>query len=114
MLRISTLLLLCSLIIRAQGPIPTFAGTDWLFPVHERIPLQAPLGSVTGVAQNRSGDIYFTDPDNHMAFRLSPAGSLEVVAGTGLRGFSGDGGAGCVYAHPVGNRRRPPRQRLRI
>lgn len=38
------------------------------------------------------GSIYIVENGNHRVSRVSPAGLLTVVAGSGLAGFSGDGG----------------------
>src|SRR5262245_328532 len=72
--------------------ITTVAGTDWFFPTGSLPAVSAPLGGVTGVVIDASGNLYFADHDNHMVMRLSPDGILTVVAGNGRPGFSGDGG----------------------
>lgn len=52
----------------------------------------ANLNDAQGVATAPDGSIYIADPANHRVRRVSPAGVIETVAGTGLPGFSGDGG----------------------
>ena len=54
--------------------------------------MQAPLGAVAGVAVDRLGQVYVTDPSNHIVVRFTPNGLLTVFAGNGIRGYSGDGG----------------------
>ncbi len=56
--------------------------------------LQATFGRISGVAVDPSNnDVYFSDYDNHKVYRMTqPAGTLEVVAGTGGTGFNGDQG----------------------
>ena len=39
-----------------------------------------------------NGDLYIADPGRQEILRRSPAGRFSVVAGTGVPGFSGDGG----------------------
>src|SRR5207244_5581632 len=39
-----------------------------------------------------SGNAYFADIDNSRVMRIAVDGTLTVVAGNGIRGFSGDGG----------------------
>ena len=39
------------------------------------------------------GDVWFTDFENHRVRRFTVGGNIETVAGTGLRGYAGDGGA---------------------
>ncbi len=38
------------------------------------------------------GDLYFCETKNHVIRRLRPDGTIDTVAGTGARGYSGDGG----------------------
>jgi uncharacterized protein (TIGR03437 family) len=76
----------------AQSYITTYAGTDFLFPAQGKPGLQAPLGEAYGLASDARGNVYIPDARNHMVLRLSPDGILDVAAGNGLYGFSGDGG----------------------
>src|SRR5262249_20121603 len=52
----------------------------------------APLNSPGGVAVDRSGNVYIADTVNDRIRRVSPDGNIVTVAGTGVRGFLGDGG----------------------
>ena len=38
------------------------------------------------------GSLYLADRDNHRIRRITPDGTITTVAGTGVRGFSGNGG----------------------
>ena len=79
-------------LVRAQGIITTLAGADWIFPrttIHAAL---APLGRVTFLAVDANGNIYAADPDNHMVVKIAPDRGLTVVAGNGMKGYSGDGG----------------------
>ena len=51
-----------------------------------------PIGYVNGVATDGAGNVYFTDPLEHMVLEVSPSGILTVVAGNGIAAYSGDGG----------------------
>lgn len=75
-----------------QGVITTVAGTDFLFPNEAQSAIKAPLGHLFGVALDNKGNVYAADGDNHVVVRISPDGTLNVVAGNGIPGFSGDGG----------------------
>src|ERR1700757_3220512 len=52
----------------------------------------AQLGNVQGVAIDPWGNLYLSDTDNHRVRKISTAGIITTVAGTGAPGFSGDGG----------------------
>ncbi len=79
--------------VSGQGVIGTFAGTDFLFPADPLPAASAPLGHVQDVVVDSAGNLYISDRDNHVVVRRTPDGGLTVVAGNGLGGFSGDGGA---------------------
>lgn len=86
--------LLCLSSTFAQGVITTFAGASWLFPGDGRPALQAPLGGILSldVATDRNGNYYICDADNQMVMRVGPDGIINVIAGNGFQGVSGDGG----------------------
>ena len=80
------------------GFIATVAGSTWKFPTTAFSPLNAPLGlgadligGTTGIVADSLGNVYLADPDNHIVFKISD-GTLSIVAGTGVEGYSGDGG----------------------
>jgi len=75
-----------------QGVIATVAGTDFILPSSHFGALAAPLGRVRDVCLDAAGNLYISDEQNHVVARLSPDGFLDVIAGNGLAGFSGDGG----------------------
>ena len=52
----------------------------------------AQLFGVHGVAPMRDGGFVLADTGNHRIRRVWPNGSITTVAGTGVEGFSGDGG----------------------
>jgi len=52
----------------------------------------AHLGMLTGITRDSAGNIYAADASNNVIVRIAPAGTLTVVAGNTLDGFSGDGG----------------------
>jgi sugar lactone lactonase YvrE len=47
----------------------------------------------SSVAFDAAGNLYFADTNRHQVYESSLAGALSVVAGDGVQGFSGDGGA---------------------
>jgi sugar lactone lactonase YvrE len=56
-----------------------------------------------GLAVTADGSLYVADTGNHRVRRVSPAGVITTVAGTGAPGFGGDGGPATAAAldHPV-------------
>jgi YD repeat-containing protein len=50
------------------------------------------LAMPTGVAIGPEGSLYIADGSNHRIRRVGPDGIIHTVAGTGFRGFDGDGG----------------------
>ncbi len=76
----------------AQGVITTMAGSTRPFRGDGGVATSAPLGRLSGVASDTAGNVYAADSDNNIVVKISPAGTLTVVAGNGIGGFSGDGG----------------------
>jgi hypothetical protein len=68
------------------------AGSTWVFRGDGGPAVNAPLGQVCGVAVDSAGNVFATDSDNCLVVKVSPSGTLKVVAGNGVCGFSGDGG----------------------
>lgn len=54
------------------------------------------LANPSGLGVDSEGRVLIADFKNHRVLRLSPAGTVELVAGTGRRGFSGDEGPATV------------------
>ena len=84
-------------------------------------PLAAQFSNIQGIAYDRLGNLYLSDTDNHRVRKIS-GGVIATIAGTGVAGFSGDGGsalsaqlnlpyglaldsAGNVYVADLGNQR---------
>ena len=53
---------------------------------------QAQLNFPGALALDASGNLFITDTGNHVVRRVTPAGLITTYAGSGVRGFSGDGG----------------------
>jgi len=52
-----------------------------------------PLLLPSGVAADAVGDLYIADTNRHQVLKVDTGGAITVVAGTGVQGFTGDGGA---------------------
>jgi len=93
--------------VAADGPpatyvIQTVAGSDF---VGDGGPAQAALLSqAEGIAVNGAGVIYVADADDNRVRKITPDGTIQTAAGTGVVGFSGDGGPAqaALLSHPYG------------
>ncbi len=80
--------------ITPQSIITAVAGTTWTFRGDGGQAINAPLGFVSGIVMDTAGNLFAADTGNHLVVKISPTGILTVVAGNGIRGFSGDGEQG--------------------
>lgn len=79
--------------ITAAGVITTIAGTGDPKYNGDGIPAtEANIGEPTGVAVSRDGYVYVSDQVNDRIRVVTPGGTIYTVAGTGERGYTGDGG----------------------
>ena len=64
--------------------------------------VKAQLAEPRGVAVDKTSNLYIADSDQHRIHRVDASGIITTVAGTGERGYSGDGGpaAGARLAFP--------------
>jgi sugar lactone lactonase YvrE len=83
--------------------IDTFAGTDR--PVKDGGPgVSSLVNSPGGVVLDSAGDVIFADTNNHRVRKLTPAGIISTIVGTGAPGNSGDSGPALTaqLSAPVG------------
>jgi sugar lactone lactonase YvrE len=83
--------------VSPDGVITTVAGTGLLGDVGGYSgdggpAAQASLNNPVGLAVDVRGNVYIADQGNHRIRRVSPDGMITTVAGTGIRGYSGDEG----------------------
>src|SRR4051812_12083915 len=52
----------------------------------------AQLADPGGIARGPDGSLYICDTANHRIRKVTPDGKISTIAGTGEKGFSGDGG----------------------
>jgi ribosomal protein S11 len=80
--------------VSPAGTITTVAGTGTAgFSGDGGPATAAELDSPEGVAATADGGFLIADTINNRVRRVSPAGTITTVAGSGTAGFSGDGGA---------------------
>jgi sugar lactone lactonase YvrE len=80
-------------LVSAGGVITTVAGTGTAgFSGDGAMATSAQLYGPAGAAVDSGGNLYIADAENHRIRRVSPAGTVTTVAGSGGILFSGDGG----------------------
>ncbi|MGH9663776.1 MAG: hypothetical protein ACRD9L_05075 [Bryobacteraceae bacterium] len=78
--------------VNAQGAIATVAGSDPS--TGDSGPaLAARLFEPGGVAFDAAGNLYVSETASHRVRKVTPHGAISTVAGTGIAGYSGDGGS---------------------
>ena len=79
--------------VDTDGIITTVAGTgDHLFNGEGLPATESNIGEPTGVACDQEGNVYVADQVNNRIRVVTPDGLMYTVAGTGKRGYEGDGG----------------------
>ncbi|MEU2339849.1 RICIN domain-containing protein [Streptomyces sp. NPDC013172] len=79
--------------ITADGTISTVAGTGTKgYSGDCGLAVSAQLHQPRGVAVDSAGTLYIADTENHRVRKITADGKICTVAGTGTKGYSGDGG----------------------
>ena len=79
--------------VSTQGIITSIAGTGKPGYNGDGKPaLECQIGEPCGVAVDRGGYVYIGDQVNNRVRVVTPTGTMHTVAGTGVRGYTGDGG----------------------
>ena len=79
--------------VDSTGTITTIAGSgERGFSGDGDPATEARLRSPTGVAVDGAGNLYIGDSGNHRIRKVDSSGLISTIAGTGERGFGGDGG----------------------
>ena len=104
-MRIALVIPLLALALNGQTSgyvISTVAGSSWIGDSGPAT--QAILRQPGGVAADASGNIYIAETGGHRVRKMDRLGAITTLAGTGVAGFSGDGGpaAQAQLASPYG------------
>lgn len=82
--------------VSPNGIITTFAGSGQVgiagFSGDGGPATAARLSYPSAVAVDGQGNVYIADEGNHRVRKVSAGGTITTIAGTGVAGFSGDGG----------------------
>ncbi len=77
--------------VDGSGRITTVAGTGVPgYDGDDRLATSARINGPVGVAVDDAGNLYFADTGNSRIRRVSTAGQISTVAGTGISGYDGD------------------------
>jgi cysteine-rich repeat protein len=91
--------------IELDGTITTIAGTGVGGYAGDGGPaLLAQLANPSGVAVDGLGRVIIADTDNNVIRQIDTEGTITTIAGTGLAGYSGDGGSAtsATFSSPQG------------
>lgn len=79
--------------VNASGIITTIAGTAIKgYAGDGGSALSAKLSGTTGLCFDNLGNLVFSDHENYVVRKITPQGLIYTIAGTGIRGYAGDGG----------------------
>jgi hypothetical protein len=94
MIRLIVFCLCCvSLFGQAPGSIQTIAGAGSASFSGDGGPAKsATLNVAVDVSADLAGNLFIADQFNHRIRKIAPNGIISTVAGTGVLGYSGDGG----------------------
>lgn len=80
--------------IDVSGIITTVAGTGTEGYNGDNIPATlAQFRGIRDIVADKRGNIYVSDVSDHRVRKIDAAGIITTIAGTGTKGYSGDGGA---------------------
>jgi sugar lactone lactonase YvrE len=78
--------------VGTDGIIVTIAGNGQSGVTGDGGPATAAAVSPSGVALDAAGNLYISQQGTHVIRRVTPNGIITTIAGTGIAGYSGDGG----------------------
>jgi uncharacterized protein (TIGR03437 family) len=78
--------------VTAAGTISTVVGNGSNYSGDGGVATSAQLGYPVGVASDSGGHLYISDNSNQRIRKVTAAGIITTIAGTGNPGYSGDGG----------------------
>src|SRR5450631_2128222 len=91
--------------VTPSGAISTYAGTGIAGFSGDGGPASAAqLSFPTGLAFDSAGNLIIADQGNNRVRKIAPSGIISTIAGTGVAGYSGDGGPAlqATFSGPYG------------
>lgn len=78
--------------IPPNGQVSTFAGTANKPGKQDQTGLQASFNAPTGLTIDKQDNLYVADTGNNLIRKITPAGVVSTIGGTGAADYTGDGG----------------------
>jgi len=88
--------------ITSAGVVTTLAGSDRLAGSANGTGTAASFNAPVGVAVDGSGNVYVADRDNHLIRKITSAGVVTTLAGTGSLGSANGTGTAASFNQPSG------------
>ena len=91
--------------VTSEGIISTIAGTGFNgYSGDGGQAIEAQLYFPRSLTTDSAGNLYIADSSNHRIRKITPEGIISTIAGTGINGYSGDGGqaAQAQLSYPYG------------
>jgi serine/threonine-protein kinase len=87
--------------IDVGGNVTTLAGSGTQGPSNGQ-GIEASFNYPTGVAVDKSGNVYVADSSNHRICKIDPGGNVTTLAGSGISGFADGQGTSAKFFIPRG------------
>ncbi|NVM62239.1 RHS repeat-associated protein [Mucilaginibacter sp. SG538B] len=87
--------------VSAAGQTSTFAGTGSAGSA-DGTGTSASFNQPLGATVDASGNIYVAEGGSHLIRKITPAGAVTTLAGSGSQGFTNGTGTAASFYHPVG------------
>lgn len=88
--------------ISVNRDVYTLAGYPWATGSTDATGMSARFNNPTGVAIDDAGLVFVADRDNHLIRKITYAGVVTTLAGTGSSGWADGAGTSAVFDHPTG------------
>lgn len=88
--------------ITPAGVVTTFAGSPNALGSTDGVGPAASFSQPLGLTLDASDNIYVADSASHMIRKITPAGTVTTLAGSGAPGGTDDSGTAATFNHPYG------------
>jgi len=88
--------------ITSAGVVSTPAGNASMWGSSDGVGVAATFSNPRGVAVDVVGNIYVADFANQKIRKITPAGVVSTIAGTGARGYADGAGTTATFSDPFG------------